>query len=329
MSFDTDAPLRIASDALIGQDAARSLCIALIKDFQTAQVRAGRMAREALITDVLARMDPAEQAALAISEDTLAIDSLASMDLIVPINRYFGLATTGIEDHLFMRKTLGDWAELVAHHFELMGADAQITFSTSGSSGPAKHITHGQAVLRAEVQAISDSIFRDVAPPRRVLSAVPPHHIYGFLWSVLMPGHLGAQRLQLHDHAPTATVKRGQAGDVILFTPFLLEKAAAFDLSLKPDVTVVSSGGPMRAETWESAKRLGAARCVEVYGSTETGGIAWRSDPAQPLKLLPHLERMGDGVKARAKDTPLPLQDVIAWENDTSFCVIGRGDRVV
>ncbi|MEM7522139.1 MAG: 4-coumarate--CoA ligase, partial [Pseudomonadota bacterium] len=85
----------------------------------------------------------------------------------------------------------------------------------------------------------------------------------------------------------------------------------------------------MRAETWESAKRLGAARCVEVYGSTETGGIGWRSDPAQPLKLLPHLERMGDGVKARAKDTPLPLQDVIAWENDTSFCVIGRGDRVV
>ena len=51
------------------------------------------------------------------------------------------------------------------------------------------------------------------------------------------------------------------------------------------DVTGVTSTGPIAAATITALRQRGLARMVEVYGSSETGGVAWRDNPADPLQL--------------------------------------------
>lgn len=314
---------------LIDRDAAHRLCRSLIKDYQTAQIRAGRMPQDVLVSTVLARGIYGGADCLSITEDHLGIDSLGLLDLVMAVNRYFGLAETGVEDYLLVRKTLGEWSDLILHHFEAVSGSAKITFATSGSSGPPKYLEHPRSRLDTEVAAIARQMFADTAQTARIISAVPPHHIYGFLWSVLLPLHRGLDCIDLHEDAPSALVRNARAGDIILATPYLWEKFATFGLTLPKGVTGVTSGGPTNANTWRAAATVGLGRMIEVYGSTETGGIGWRDDQTADYTLLPHLVRVENRVIRQADESACVLQDRLHWSDQTAFSVTGRLDRVV
>ncbi|MEM9342516.1 MAG: 4-coumarate--CoA ligase [Pseudomonadota bacterium] len=308
---------------MIDAPAARRLCIALIADHQKTLIREGRLGPDTLITRHLGAGDQP----LAIEEDTLGFDSLSLLDLILVVNRYFALSESGIEDYLFVQRDLDQWADLLVKHFEIIGDAASITFSTSGSTGAAKTIRHPRAVLEGEADVIHDLLAP--APGARVLSLVPPQHIYGFLWSVLFPNRSGMPVIALDTGAPSALSRHATAGDIVLGTPYLWEKAAAFGVELPAGITGICSGGPTTAATWDAIRKTGVSTILEVYGSTETGGIATRSAPSEPFQLMPHLkQRVTDIIRAATGET-LPLQDNLAWCDVRMFNVEGRKDTVV
>jgi acyl-coenzyme A synthetase/AMP-(fatty) acid ligase len=99
---------------------------------------------------------------------------------------------------------------------------------------------------------------------------------------------------------------------------------------------VFSSGGFLPAEAAADVARVLGAQPVEVLGSTETSGVAWRTAASGGFQVLPSVE-----VRATADDllevrSPFagydgwqPIGDRVGWRADGSFELLGRVDRVV
>ncbi len=162
------------------------------------------------------------------------------------------------------------------------GSRLLATFYTSGSTGApvACRKTAGQLLGEAEVLATTFQLGAEA----RVLSAVPAHHIYGFLFGVLAPvlgGGAFATDTVMH---PEAIADRARAGlaepaNVLCSVPphvHGLRSLAAGPTALR---RLFCSGGRLPADDAAAVhERLGLP-ITEVLGSTETGGIGWRLSP--------------------------------------------------
>jgi 4-coumarate--CoA ligase (photoactive yellow protein activation family) len=320
-------PPEVAAPSCIAADTIRRLCISLIAAEHADLVAKGQMHRDAVLPLLNPHVSLTERDALRIDEDGLGFDSLARLGLILRVNRFFNLADSGVEDYLLIHRTLGDWVALISRHFQIVGDLASFTFDTSGSAGPVKHVSHPATVLIAEMKAhVSGPLSYQAS---RVLSLVPPHHIYGFLFTCLLPDLLGLPVLDLTRLGPTAVFRQAKPGDLIIGTPFNWQVLHATGLTLPPEVTGITSAGPSTPATWEVLTVNGLARLTEVYGSTETGGIGTRTEFGAAFDVLPHLARQNDAILRRDDGQSLALQDHLDWVEPGRFQVQGRKDDVV
>ena len=108
----------------------RRLCINLIFAEQTELVGKGLMARGLLQPLQDPGLSPHDLDGLGIDEEGLGFDSLARLGLILRVNRFFQLSTTGIEDYLLVHRSLGDWVGLIGQHLDMVGNSAVFTFDT-------------------------------------------------------------------------------------------------------------------------------------------------------------------------------------------------------
>lgn len=265
-----------------------------------------------------------------IGEEGLGFDSLARLGLVARLNRVFGLAATGIEDYLLLEPTFGGWVRLIDTHFRKCGEASTLTFSTSGTTRAPRHITRKLSDLVAEARAHGAHFFPDDAAAGRVLSAVPPFHIYGFMFSVLVPGLTGREVVDLAASGPGAAARPARRGDLVVGTPTTWHAAFASDVVFEDGVTGVTSGAAAAEEIWSGAAGARLCRLDEIYGATESGGIGLRSRPDRPFQLLAHLVRKGDGVHpGQGSSAALPVQDHLDWTSATTFRLAGRIDGAV
>jgi 3-hydroxymyristoyl/3-hydroxydecanoyl-(acyl carrier protein) dehydratase len=99
---------------------------------------------------------------------------------------------------------------------------------------------------------------------------------------------------------------------------------------------VFSSGGLLDAQASGHARTLLRRSPVEVYGSSESGGIAWRTqEAAADWQPLPGVEwRVGENGQlevqsAHAGDGWLAMADRVAPSEGGRFVLQGRSDRIV
>lgn len=149
---------------------------------------------------------------------------------------------------------------------------------TSGSTGHPKRIGKSLAQLEAEVASLERQ-WGDARLP--VLATVPHHHIYGLLFRLLWPLAAGRPFDNETCAAPELLLARleklGPAWIVsspsqLARMPELIPLTALAGCARR----IFSSGGPLaEASARQFHVALGEAP-LEVLGSTETGGIAWR-----------------------------------------------------
>jgi len=259
-----------------------------------------------------------------IDEDGLGFDSLARIDLIGVFNARFSLHLTGIEDYLMVHATLGEWAELLEEHFKRIDENTPITFFSSGTTGIPKSVSHSLGYLLSEVEAHFGSSF--AAVPERVLTLVPPHHIYGFLFSVLLPSSLQRPVVDLCLLGPGALGRALASGDLVVGTPFHLERALPLSGAKGIGATALTSTAPAPPTLWDQARSAGFDKLVEIYGSSETGGVGYRDAPECPFRLLPDLS---SGNPPCRRGMPLQLQDRLDWVSHDLFHVGGRKDGAI
>lgn len=255
----------------------------------------------------------------------LGADSLARLEIIARVNQFFHMHETGAEDYLVVRPTLGDWREIVAASLRLKAE--RITFLTGGSTGAPKPMTHALADLVEEARGHGDIL--GAACGGRVIALAPPQHIYGFLWGGLAPDLRGVETLDGRAWGPARAASEAREGDLIVATPFLWELMLRSGARFRPGVAGVTSTAPAPDALWTALAEAGLGRLLEIYGSSETGGLGWRDAAGAPFAPLPHLTCDGAGFRRRRDGARLEPPDRIAWRDDGRFAPAGRLDGAV
>lgn len=286
----------------------------------------GQSFTEALTPDM--RLDNAQE-----GQPGLALKSLNLMDIATSVSDMFHIGRAGLDDLLLARRTLGDWADLAMQAQRILlagkGLDEGIAFRTSGTTGTPKRVTHALGRLLEEVEVWADMF----ADRKRIVSAVPAHHIYGFLFTCLLPGKLGIDVLDVRYSMPGATVAALREGDLIIGQPDFWQRmlggVTSQDLALRKGLSGVTSTAPLHQSTGDQLIEQGMEQLIEVYGSTETLGMGWRNFPGTLFSLLPLWQKEGSSIRRAVDRFIAPVQDRLVWHDDTHFSVLGRLDGMV
>jgi acyl-coenzyme A synthetase/AMP-(fatty) acid ligase len=164
-------------------------------------------------------------------------------------------------------------APLSGHNQDVPGEADLLRIFTGGSTGTP------QIWSKTAVNLFCEGFFLahhfQVGATDTILATIPPYHIYGLLYSVIMPLVAGATVIEETPSFPNeivATIRRHQS-TILAAVPahyrVLRDKALGLRLAF-------SSAGMLDREDAEEFARHNPQGIVEVYGSTETGGIATR-----------------------------------------------------
>lgn len=214
------------------------------------------------------------------------------------------------------------------------------TVWTSGSTGAPQPYakTAGQLLGEAALWAAQLAL----PPATPVLATVPPHHLYGLLFSVLAP-LLGGWRFDRSTplHAETVVGRLAdQQGALLVAIPAHWRSLANEDRGALAQVELgLSSTAPVPAATAVALDERHGVRPLEVFGSTETGGIATRRQRDNPgWTPLPGVAVAQDhdgAALVRSPFAPAGLRepfrcaDIIQLSADGTFAHLGRRDGVV
>jgi 4-coumarate--CoA ligase len=168
-----------------------------------------------------------------------------------------------------------------------------------------------------------------------VISTVPAHHIYGFLFTVLLPEHMGLPVTSLTWEQLGELPARVSAGDLVVSHPTLWRYLSRSAGHWPGGVWGTSSTAPLPADIHRALTAAGLERLWEIYGSTETAGVGLRDRPDAPFELFPYLSAADPG--RAILDRALPdgthrtevLGDSLEWVDERHFFPRGRLDRVV
>ena len=278
-----------------------------------------------------------------------ALDSLACMQLATAAATWCNAFETGYEDLFLAKRNTVDWAAAMQRVVGLGGT--HLTFSSSGSTGTRKHIRHQSKLLMDEARAWADllvdrqskhSEHSEYVSVKRVVTLAPTHHIYGFIWGILVPMVLNVPAID----ADLQTLPELLPGDLVVAVPdqwTWLANAQSLTGSWPRGVKGVSSTAPLPAqthllltnsvETQGQTAKPALAQLLHIYGSVETAGLAWRDDPDHAYTLAAdRLRTATGGIAAQRIDAApadLAVQDELAWVDDHCFHVIARLDNAV
>ncbi|WP_445772441.1 AMP-binding protein [Shewanella sp.] len=280
---------------------------------------------------------------------------LAGKQVILPANTQRGtLSELNHEfDAIIADKPLCEVREYVALKKELSLPAAtwpqattlgELILFTSGSSGQPKAIRKTLEQLDAEVSVLEHT-FAQHLPHCSVVSTVSHQHIYGLLFKILWP--LAASRAFLSEQIDFPET----LSYYLAIMPNLCLISSPAQLTRLPDALdnqaqqripslIFSSGGPLSFESAQAVKQCFKQLPIEVFGSTETGGIAYRRQylPQQTWQPFDQVN-----VNADPHDGALMLQSIYLDEPDTwikcddkielaengQFRLLHRLDRIV
>lgn len=217
---------------------------------------------------------------------------------------------------------------------------------TSGSSGEPQAVPKQLFQLSEEVSNL-ERLWGPLAEGAVIAATVSHHHIYGLLFRILWP--LAAGRI-FSSHASDYLEELNLAADAE--QPLILVSSPSHLSRIPPQTdwsvlrgrcrAIFSSGAPLPKEASVSAaQHLGFAP-IEVYGSSETGGVAWRQQaadrevawqavPGVTIALEPEtqcLQIQSPYLAAEPDGNWYLTSDRVRLEGDSEFYLLGRADRI-
>lgn len=219
---------------------------------------------------------------------------------------------------------------------ELPSRPLKITFFTSGSSGTPKPVERTLEQMETEI-AVLESLWGGAPGP--VLGTVTHQHIYGLGFRIVWPvmaGRPAADRRmdfweQLRDRlVPNTVFISSPAHLTRLPDPAVLNRC-------QPQM-VFSAGGLLPFDAARACEAVFGRVPIEILGSTETSGVAWRQQRSadQLWTPLPSVEVTADRagcltVKSAfiLHDQQVNMGDRIEIVESDRFRLLGRADRVV
>ena len=218
-----------------------------------------------------------------------------------------------------------------------------VAFRTSGSTANPKSVVKTFESLAKEVAFHRKRLADVLAQKPTFLSTVEPHHMYGTLWRVMLPRAAGCPVDPEIILTPESLVEKMRAARSVFLvtTPSFLERFAAYaDLYEIPQncIEITTSGALLTPAVSAAAARIFGIAPLEIFGSTETGGVACRRQTTQDCDWT-----VFDPVKVRATpDGRLEVHSPFSFKkrftmgdgvtlsaDGRSFKLHGRRDRLV
>ena len=219
-----------------------------------------------------------------------------------------------------------EWPGLVVH--------------TSGTTGAAQAIPKKLSQLASEVAMLEQQFGARIAGAE-IVATVSHQHIYGLLFKVLWPlaSHRQVHALSQPFPEQLAHLLTHRYCALIASPAHLKRLPAHLQWNQKNVAAVFSSGGALVVEVAYATSGLLGQAPVEILGSSETGGIAWRqrtdgSDAG--WQVLPNVAwRVSEDGLLEVSSAHLPdsqwwtTSDCVAAVEQQRFVLQGRRDRIV
>ena len=156
--------------------------------------------------------------------------------------------------------------------------EIKLTLFTSGSTGNPKAINKTLLMLDNEIHALENQ-WGEQLGNAAIVSTVSHQHIYGLLFRILWPLCAGRAFASEDLIYTEQVIKNGRQNSsqahALISSPALL-KRLQYDGDNVAYSAVFSSGGPLSKEAADQCRLLLNQTPIEVFGSTETGGIGFR-----------------------------------------------------
>jgi len=176
-----------------------------------------------------------------------------------------------------------------------------------------------------------------------IMATIPAYHIYGLLFSVVLPLVSSATVLDETPAFPNEIVKLASANEITILTSVPAHYRVLGGLELNRSLRLAFSSAGMLEEADNKAfYRRNNTGVVEVYGSTETGGIATRNRSQGEEFFTPFTtidwkiveERLSVCSPYISPDLPVDIKgfftanDRVEGRGDNEFSLKGRSDSV-
>ena len=208
---------------------------------------------------------------------------------------------------------------------------------TSGSTGKPRQIVKPVRCLDEESRWLADR-WGTRLQGCDVIASVTHQHLYGLTFRIWLPMTLGLRfdsRQLLYTEQLTS--QHRQRRYVFISSPAFLRRIDRALPALSCSL-IVSAGGTLPWLHAEAAAAWFRQPINEIYGSTETGVLAWRSRETDtvPWQLFPGVSlRRDEQDNWWAQSALIPhalghkLDDRLAFDDAGHFQLCGRHDRVV
>ncbi len=220
----------------------------------------------------------------------------------------------------------------------IVASETKIHMYTSGSTG------HPKAVLQRMKEFELDNAFimskwGDEFWKRIVCSCVNQHHIYGLLFSVMLPFAAGVPFRRNRITVPAEFKSLTDTSYMIIAVPAFLKRTVEDEtesFGLKSPV-IFTSGGVLTPDVAKKTDQIMGFWPIEVYGSTETSGIAYRQSK-NGLEWTPfdnaEISQNADGcliIRSPYISDPAGFEtaDLVEIFPDGRFLLKGRSDSIV
>jgi len=220
--------------------------------------------------------------------------------------------------------------------FPTIRDDAFIELFTSGSTGQPKRVIKPVNRLDSEAALLAVR-FADRLADCRIVASVVPQHLYGLTFRIFLPMALG---LPLHApmlwYAEQLVALSPEYRYVFISSPAFLKRLDN-QLTPPPVKMILSAGGMLHwQDVMQTAKWLNIWP-DEIYGSTETGILAWRYRQQDDVAWLPfpgvRFQPEHDSFRVFspliADNNGLLLDDTLRFVENGQFHLLGRRGRVV
>ncbi|MCB5188037.1 AMP-binding protein [Methylobacillus caricis] len=225
-------------------------------------------------------------------------------------------------------------------HPTLCPESCLIHLYTSGSTGMPKQVSKTLGQLEREI-AVLEQMWGSQIENATIIASVPHHHIYGLLFRLLWPLAAGRVFDTTTSPMPDALLQKNmQFGKTVLVSsPAQLTRLPGLApiVQLKPELGLIfSSGGALPFDVAAKFKQGMGYAPIEIFGSTESGGIAWRRQEADSMwTTLPgisiapaHDQALLLKSSILGNDEPLRMEDAVQLLPDQRFELLGRLDRI-
>ncbi|QUM89994.1 acyl-CoA synthetase [Moritella sp. 36] len=228
--------------------------------------------------------------------------------------------------------------------------DCQITFFTSGSTGQHKPIVKQFSQLNSEVDVLINTFAVRLDASQLLLSTVSHQHIYGLLFKLLLPLKSGLaivnDTFEYPEHISQLLVEElgdhGRPTALLISSPAHLKRLSLDNVLIANKAQlqgVFSSGGPLPFTVAQELFTQLSQAPIEVFGSTETGGIAWRqcqdSTPSAwrvfpdiSYRIMPETAQLVL-TSPYIHDANYVTEDRVQRIDEQHFEMLGRADRTV